>query len=656
MTGAATSSSGVAGPRRRPWWRGALLVLGACLLALLAEHAGWLGFYDRAQYDLWHRLAGPQRAPERVALVAVDDATLLAHQHEPMAFWQEHFATAIATLRAAGAKVVGLDYLFQVSAGEWLRQFGVEDSIARTQDVGLRREFASGDVVPIGHVVSDEKGEAQIMLPIPELLYSLPQAQADVGLANLVLASDGVVRRFQPALFPDVGTPNVTFPIMLALRAAGLDPLSPEWAIAGETIQNSTEPRRFSFAGPPGSFPALSFERLLAPGAVDDPAVRALAGKVVIIASQESGTQDAHRTPYGPVLMTGGEIQANVVETLLSGRWPRDVARPLTVALLVLLVAVGAAAFLRLGPGKGAAAGLALAAGSGVGGYLCFRGDLIWSLGSCHLGLGLAYVGAIGLRLTGEEALRRRLRDMFGRYVSGEVVDELVNTGRMPDLGGRSQEVTVLFSDIRSFTTISETLARPLSGETAEQAARRGAEEVVEMLNAYLGRACDVIQAEGGTVDKFIGDAVMAVFGAPVAHPDHAARALTASLAMSRNAQEFAGWMLSRFADRDLPEFAIGIGMHTGAAMVGNIGSPQRMEYTVIGDTVNTASRMEGLTKTLAVPEGVKTPIAISAQVVEAAGRALELGTCENVFVKGRQEPVRVYAFLGFASEEGGES
>ena len=137
------------------------------------------------------------------------------------------------------------------------------------------------------------------------------------------------------------------------------------------------------------------------------------------------------------------------------------------------------------------------------------------------------------------------------------------------NLGGETVPVTVMFSDIRNFTTISEKLA---------------AHEVVEMLNAYFTKACEPILAEGGTVDKYIGDAVMAVFGSPVRHADHARRAVRAAVGMAQAAREFREWMLSRFPDRGLPEFGIGVGLYTGEAVIGDIGTPKRKEFTAIGE------------------------------------------------------------------------
>ena len=185
--------------------------------------------------------------------------------------------------------------------------------------------------------------------------------------------------------------------------------------------------------------------------------------------------------------------------------------------------------------------------------------------------------------------------------------------------------ITVLFSDIRNFTTISEKL---------------DAHEVVEFLNRYFEHVCKIILEQGGTIDKFIGDAVMVQFGAPMPYQDHAARALRAALAMREAAGEFMHWMSERFVDRNLPPFNIGVGIHTGEAIVGNVGSSRRMEYTVIGDTVNLASRLESASKTLGCI------IVASKDTLRAAGVVVKTGLHDVIHVKGRETPVEIFEVM----------
>jgi adenylate cyclase len=254
-----------------------------------------------------------------------------------------------------------------------------------------------------------------------------------------------------------------------------------------------------------------------------------------------------------------------------------------------------------------------------------FLQDWLLPVGRVQTALAIGYLATLGLRLTGEERERARLKKMFGRYVSDDVV-KVLTEGERPDLAGESVQVTVLFSDIRNFTTISEKL---------------NAHEVVEMLNEYFSRTTEPILAEGGMVNKFIGDAVMAIFGSPVRHSDHALRALRAALQMAREAENFKQWMRERFPDRGLPEFGIGIGVHSGEAVIGDIGSVKRTEFTAIGDTVNAASRLEGVTKEM------HCVLVASKACVDAAGQGVVIGKRETIKVKGKDEPLEVFEILG---------
>jgi len=611
--------------------RGPVLAVVVLLLAAGLHGLGWLSGAERSISDLWHELAGRRGEPQHVAIVAIDDAALLAHRDEPLVFWGPHFARVIEVLVGVGARVVGVDYLFSVSAESWLGRLELPESdVSRTWDIPLRTQLASGRVVLIGMIAGGLKPD--LLLPVDDYLYALPHGAEDVGLANLLPDDDGAIRRFSPALFGDGAPPSLGFATLLAVRGVGLDPSAEAWELGGEDVANRPGGRPIGYLGPPGTIPRVSFGRLLAPDAPSDADVRALSGRIVLIAADHAGMQDLHLTPYGD-LMTGAEVTANTVETLLTGRAPRLASTWATLVFLLAAAVLGAVVFLRLPPLQGAAAGAGFALVLGAAAYAAFLSDVVLPTATAEVAVLLAYLGALGLRLTGEERERARVKRMFGRYVSDEVVDKLLASGEQPDLGGESARVTVLFSDIRSFTTISEQL---------------GPHEVVEMLNAYFGEVCEQLLEQGGTIDKFIGDAVMAVFGSPVPYPDHARRAARAALAMGETAERFRATMAERFAGRELPDFDIGVGVHTGEAVIGNVGSARRMEFTAIGDSVNVASRLEGVTKRL----GVR--IVISEATAQAAGHGLELGERQEVSVKGRDEPLVVYGLLGLDDAEGG--
>ncbi len=615
----------------------------ALAITELATQAGWLNPLEYGYYDFWHNLSGVRGDSTKVAIVTLDNQTLLARQDEPLVFWGPYFARAIEVLRRAGARVIGLDYLFTASAESWLRKLDLPGSEkSRTYDIPMRAQLAAGQVVLTGTVATNESNDTELLLPVKDYLFVLPGGVADVGLTNLYPDKDGIVRRFVPALFDDGRMPSLTFATLLAVRAAGLDPQAETWSLGEKTIRNAPLPRRIGFVGPPGTIPRISFGRLLTPDADNDPDIQRLGGKVVILASEYAGMQDIHLSPYAQGLfsmegrlMTGAELHANIVETLLTGISPRAVPGWLRIVYLASVLICVTTLFFKLRPWFGLGTGLLVGLASALLAYLLFRVNWILPVASVHLTLLLSYFGTLGLRLTGEERERIRLRQMFGQYVSDEVVEKLLATGQRPDLGGETLQVTILFADIRNFTRISERLS---------------AHQVVDMLNTYLSRVCEPILEHGGTVDKFIGDAVMAVFGSPVHLRNHARHALRAALAMATTAREFRSWMRQHFSETDLPEFNIGIGLHTGDAVIGNIGSPKRTEFTAIGDTVNTASRLEGFTKQFG------WAIVASAATITAAGPGVLTGKKQKVSLKGRDRPVEVFEVIGLGPERGGES
>ncbi len=621
----------------------ALVAVVALAGSEMLARLGQLQWLQTAYYDLWHNLAGKRFNPRHVILVTVDEVARRRFQDFPLAFWGPHFATAIARLREMGASVIGLDYVLVVSAGSWIRKLGCQSvQTARTYDITLRRQLASGRVVLTALAARDKAGRTRLILPINEFLYSLPNGPLDVGLANLWSDDDGVVRRLRLTAPDQRLRPRIFFATLLALKATGRAKGTGPWRFGGTTLPPDTPPLAIGFAGPPGTFATLPLSSLLAPGAAKKSLAQAVKGKVVIITRGQAGSRDLHLTPYaralwgqGGRLMSGGEVHANIVETLLAGRWPHTAPYYARLALTLFMALGGAVLFMRLSPALGLGALFGLGAAWLAVGYGLFRLNWLIPVAPAQVALLIGYLGVLGLRLTGEEREKARLRSLFGRYVSEQVVEQLAASSRSPDLGGEALEISVLFSDIRNFTTISERLS---------------AHEVVELLNHYLDRACQAIHEHGGTVDKFVGDAIMAVYGAPVRDPRHARQAMHTALELAAIAKEFQTWVADRFGDRQLPPFQIGVGVHSGEAVVGNIGSRWRLEYTAIGDTVNVASRLEGLSKSL------QCTIVASQAAIAAAGDGVIKGQKTEAVLKGRREPVVAYQVLGMAGEEEAEA
>lgn len=619
--------------KKPPYWIIAFCVIVALLSEAVAR-AGWLQGIETAYGDLSFRLAGQRTQVSHVALVELDDQTLAMHPDDPLVFWTPHFARALQVLRNVEAKVVGLDFLFSASPEHWFGKISGQDSqVARSFDRSFRQEIASGRVV-LGGMQSG----AEALLPAADYLAVLPEFAIErfVGATDLVMDSDGILRKMR-ALAPgaplaaDDGVRLLPFSLLLALQASGQANDAASWRFGNREFRRDSVPWPLAWAGPPGTVPRLPLRRLLAKDAESDPEVRALKDKVVIVGVAYGGSNDVHLTPYGHGLfasqwMRGPEIQAQAVDALLAGRFVEVLPTGGRALLIGVILLLGAAGWQRLAVGRGVLLLLALLAVIAIGGHVAHRQWLIVPVAQAQFAALLLFLTIYALRFTSGERDRDRVRRMFSRYVSKDVVARLLESDETPVLGGEAVRITVLFSDIRGFTTISERLSP---------------EEVVEMLNRWLAAACTAVQKEGGSVDKFIGDAIMAEFGAPLHCDDHARRALRAAIALRDAAVEMAAWMKERFADRDLPDFGIGVGIHSGRAVVGNIGAPERMEYTAIGDTVNLASRLEGATRTL------NCAIAASRAAIDEAGSGIITGASQTIAVKGREAPVEVLAVLG---------
>ena len=611
-----------------------LSVALALLIGLAVEVTYRSGVTARMEYlysDVWHRFIGNRHTPEHAALVMLDDPTLNERPDEPLAFWTPHFAKAVETLRKVGVKVIAIDFIFSGSPERWIKQLGLMGKDAsRNYDQPFRQQINLGGVLLAGFRIGDGASMNDFVLPSPDYLLALPDLDltSHVGLANLRADADGTVRRFALAEAGEFarkeGLPALSFAALAAVRFTGQATTLSAWRFAQEDILPELE-IPIAYAGPPGTFRPVSFRKLLAPDALSDPEVKALAGRVVVMGAGYAGMNDVHATPYSTslgganALMPGPEIQANIIETLLGGHFTRPVSAPTRLTVMLVVLIGLALVCVRLPPWRAVillffALQLVLLAG-----YLLFKRELLFPVAHLQVGMVLVLALLSIWRLTSEERERNRLGRVFGRYVSPQVMEALKSSDELPELGGQLSNVTVLFSDIRNFTTMSEKLS---------------AREGVEMLNTYFERACAVLQAEGATIDKFIGDAIMAEFGPPLAQPDHALRAVRASVALRAVAVDFQAWMTQRFAGRELPPFDIGIGLHSGEAVMGNIGSPTHMEYTAIGDTVNVASRLEGKTKETGCH------ILASRATVDAAGASVRIGTHHELDVKGRHEAV----------------
>jgi len=594
----------------------------AAVVAAVAPWLPWATALDNVAYDTWHRLAGARAQVHHVAIAAIDDASLIRFRDTPLAFWQPQLGAALATLHAAGVRAVGIDLIQAASAESWLATLGAGDTPAgRGYEAPFRAAITAGRVI-----LAAARGSEGDLLPPLEHQLLLPGGLDDAALVNLQADGDGAIRRMP--LRHGGEAPSLAFAARLALAAQQRPPTAASLLLLDPEPDSA---RPIPFAGPPGMVPRVSLATLTAPDALQRPEVQALRGKVVIVAPEATSLQDVQLTPYSralpgapPQLMSGGELHAQALEALLAERRIATVATPLGIALAASLGLLLAAAVARLTPLRSGLIALAVLAATMLASYLLFLADLWLAITPLLLGGGLAWAGATATRSGREARERSRLRSLFARYVSDDVADLAVR-GALPDTGGTEVELTIVFLDIRNFTAMSEKLA---------------SREVFEMLNAWLPRACAPVLAHGGNVDKFIGDAVMAVFGSPVHQPDHAQRAIAAAREIAAAAESFRQWLEARFPERGLPPFAIGIGIHSGKAVVGNLGTARRVEFTAIGDAVNLASRLESSTKELG------WRIVASSDTLVAAGPAIATGARATISVKGKAAPIEVVEIL----------
>ena len=428
-----------------------LIVLFSVIAAEASYRSGWVNLVEHAYSDLWHRLSGVRHTPQHVVLVVMDDQSLALHPDDPLVFWTPHIAQAIAVLREAGAVIVGLDFLYAISPEAWLQKMRVSTDISRTYDLPFRNQISSGQLVMVGSQLNGTEYD-DFLLPHPDYLLPIPDANltSSIGLANLSADNDGNVRSFVTAprlreapQMAGQALPRLTLGTLLAVRARGLEPMAPAWQLGGRTIQRDDQLLSIGYAGPPGTMPRIPLSRLLATDAGQDPLVRAVQGKVVIIGGEFLGMNDWHATPYssglfgaGGNLMTGPELQANVVETLLSGKVNQPLSTPARLAYFLLAIGLAVLVYRRRTPWQGLLMFGAISGLAAAFAYYMFNQYVLAPAAHLQVGLLAGYLGTYGKRLTAEERMRARVTQIFGRYVSSEVVEMLLRSKKMPDLGG----------------------------------------------------------------------------------------------------------------------------------------------------------------------------------------------------------------------------
>ena len=564
------------------WWRqrrARLLQLWAVglLAACAVTGASAMGYLESLQaraLDLLIYLQSP-RQPSGLVIVAIDDAAFDAlGRRQPLP--RDYLARVLRGVTRAGAVVIGLDIsLRTASAPEDDRAMAA--AIAGLRGRGDRLVVAGTSLPPTGPLAD------------PALQRIVVTSAPDVPVD-----ADAVVRR-------------------ATLRVGGAPTFAA--AVADVPVSDPNAVYRINFIGPAGSFLIIPSDAVAAIGdaGVDIAGDNPLRGRTVLVGGIFADGRDIHRTPYG--FMPGVEIQANIVHMLATGSLVRPAGWLAGFAVELVAILVAGVVMVAMRPLWGTAICLAGALLLGVpASYLAFSRGGYW----VDFLLPVAVTSLLGV---GADILsKRRLRDALGRYVSPEVAARVErNPG---DLEGERRQVSILFTDLRGFTTLSERMA-------PEQMAAR--------LTEYFDAMTSAIFVRRGMVNDFIGDAILAVFGAPLDDPEHARHAIESALAMG----EMLAGLNQRWQAEGLPPLRMGLGIHTGEVFAGNVGRAGKVKYAVVGDTVNLASRVEGLNKELG------TTMLVTEAAYRAAGLDLEVNDRGAISVKGREEPVRVYEVIG---------
>ena len=579
-----------------------LLIVVAVLAAGIGALAYGTHLLRRSELqtiDARFSIRGAQKAPADIVFVAISaeaEKELKEHHRQARSPLPRRYdAEVVDHLRRAGAKVIAMDMEFTQKANE-----------AEDDDLVEAVGRAYGKVV-LGTVTvfSSPRGGTEIFGGEP-LLHELGARPSEV---RLTLDTDGTVRRFARE-YNGLGS----FPVVAAEVMTG-------HRIPASTFENGTLP--IDFAGPPETFRSISYARVLR----GDFPPGAFAGKLVIVGASSPILQDLHATATtGEHTMPGPEIWANAASTLLQGVPLRDAPGWLNLALIVILGSVVPLGSLQVRPRRALLSSLALAAVVTIAVQVAFNSGLIVDYVYPLLALALGTLGTIAVLYMVTTIERQHVRDMFARFVPADVVDQVVaSTGEDLRLGGVERDCTILFSDLRGFTSFSES---------------QTPEHVIAVVNYYLNEMTEAILAAGGTLISYMGDGIMAAFGAPLEQDDHADRALRAAREMiGPRLDHFNAWLAEQGHDSG---FAMGVGLNSGPVMAGNVGSEQRVEYTTIGDTTNTASRLEGMTKgsghMLFVADTTRE------RMKQAPDSLILVGELE---VRGRVEPVPVWTIAG---------
>ena len=579
-------------PARKAFVIGALcaaLVLGLWLASPFLFGAEWW-LFDRES----RQLAASRPPDPRIVLVTVSEQTvrtLAAANYGRPPYSREVWARVVDELKHAGAKVIAFDILF-----------GEENPADPEGDRAFARALEGAPVI-----LAAQTGD-RVTLPHPMF------RAARVGTMRLAESEGGVVHFYPlrdriPSLGAAVaekftGRPNRD--ARLLVRWNGAKKHAEDLSYANVGAEKLVLASLMREEGQP--IPAAFEEKFR--------------GRIVLIGYTAGGLMDLRANPLSP-LAPGLELHANAIDNLINHDFNELPPRALMVPLILLFpMLIGAAVYATRSQLRSALAAILAIAGLVAASYAALLAGIVAPAVTIIVAVALTWIVITVLKFVEEQQQTALLRATFGRYVSPQILEHILDHPEKVHLGGERRDLTILFSDIRGFTTISEA-SEP--------------EQVVEMLNEYLTRMVDILLAHGGTLDKFIGDAVMGFWNAPAIDADHPRHAVACAVEMIEETAR----LRERWESEGKAALRIGIGINSGEAVVGNIGSERVFGYTVIGDAVNLASRLESKNKDYG------TEIIISESTLQRMGDGFETVYLDEVKVKGKERAVKIYEVKG---------
>ena len=644
------------------------LLAGALAAAFVAalSRTGWVERWDHPLSDWRARLlAKPSSATPQVKLVLLDQESLDWASKEMGLSWpwpREMYAALLDYLKRNGAKSAAFDVLYtEASAygvaddealgaaiGRFGRFAGAVFLGAQTEQARNWPDFAKPNPIDVAGLAAwlDKPEAAAKAVVSPGAAFPVPELAGPAAWLGNVSASadaDNVYRRAAPfRIFDGKVLPTLGFAAWFAGMPEGriqadLQPRA--LVVGGKTVPlDASGQMILKYRGPTRTHQAFgaaaviqSELRLLEGGEppIQDGSV--FKDAYVLFGFSAPGLKDLRPSPMGEGY-PGVEIHATMLDNLLAGDFLRDAPSAANWAwILLLALAAGVASASARNGWQSAAAAVVLLPLPLLAGLAAWSAGIVLPVAGASVGIVAALLGGAVVNFVLEGRQKMFIKGAFKHYLSADVIEQIMRDPNSLKLGGEKRELTIFFSDLQGFSTISEKL---------------GPEDLTKLLNDYLTDMTDIILEEGGTLDKYEGDAIIAFWNAPLHQPDHAVRAVRASVRCQRKLAE----RRAEFEERTGAVLKMRIGLNTGAVVVGNMGSSNRFDYTVLGDAANLASRLEGANKAM----GTYMMVAESTwALTNGAFPGRELG---QLRVVGRKTPVRVYEAKGLEGEPQAEA